>query len=176
MRLIHMLVGAGALAVSLPAQAAGFTDLSMIDLEVSRFTGATIGTPGGARLPVDRRLKLAGCAAPLALDWYGPRRDTVLVRCPTPDGWRIYVPVETGTPGGVRQEAAVARGDNVSITLRGHGFSLSRQGEALEPGAVGQWIRVRPAASAAAGANRNSAAEPIRARVLRPGAVGMDLP
>lgn len=180
MRLIPRLVGAAALAITLPAQAAGFADPSMIDLEVSRFTGAGIGTPGGARLPVDRRLKLAGCDAPLALDWYGPRRDTVLVRCPMPDGWRIYVPVDSGAPGAARQDVAVAKGDNVSITLRGHGFSLSRQGEALEAGAVGQWIRVRPASSGT-GADtgtraRNSAAEPIRARVLRPGAVGTELP
>lgn len=176
MRLIPIVAGAAALAIAIPAQSAGFTDLAVIDLEVSHFTGAMIGTPGGARLPVDRRLKLGACAAPLALEWYGTRRDTVLVRCPVADGWRIYVPVETGAHGAVRHEVAVAKGDNVSITLRGHGFSLSRQGEALEPGAVGEWIRVRPAGATAGSNGGNGAAEPIRARILRPGAVGMELP
>lgn len=168
MRLMPTLAGAAALAIALPAAAAGFADHAAIDLEIARFTGASIGVPGGARLPVDRRLKLARCAGPLALEWYGQRRDTVLVRCPDAGGWRIYVPVEGGTAPAARQEAAVAKGENVSITVRGQGFTLSRSGEALDGGAVGQWIRVRPAG--------NAKADPVRARVLRPGAVGMDLP
>jgi flagella basal body P-ring formation protein FlgA len=169
MRLIQTLAGIALLAGTLPAQAAGFMDPGLIDTEVAQFTGAAIGSAGGARLPVDRRLKLARCAGPLALDWYGQRRDTVLVSCPDGGGWRIYVPVETAAAGGTgRQEVAVMRGDNVSITLSGKGFTLSRQGEALEQGVVGQWIRVRPAG--------NARAEPIRAKVLRPGAVGTDLP
>jgi len=182
MRLIPMLAGAVLLApaVQVQAQPAGFTDPARIDAEVARFTGAALGTPGGARLPVDRRLKLGACAVGLELGWYGARRDTVQVRCPLTDGWRIYVPLETGVPAAARQDIAVAKGDAVSITVRGHGFTLSRQGQALEPGAVGQWIRVRPAGGApngmGASARTGAAAEPVRARVLRPGAVGMDLP
>jgi flagella basal body P-ring formation protein FlgA len=154
------------LGTALPVAAAGFADPGDIDQQVVRFTGAPIGSDGGARLPVDRRLKLARCEAPLALEWYGKKRDTELVRCPVAGGWRLFVPVEAGH-GAVAGEPVVARGEGVSIVVQGRGFTLSRQGEALEGGAVGEWIRVRPA---------GSRTDPVRARVLEPGKVGMDLP
>ena len=155
--------------VATPALAATATDPAAVDRKVAAFTGAAIGTEGGARHPVDRRLKLAQCHQELALAWYGTRRDSVLVRCPDPDGWRIFVPVLAP-----RHEAAapaapiVARGEAVAILVLGHGFSLSRQGEALDQGAAGEWIRVRPA--------DKKRADPVRAQVLRPGVVGMRLP
>lgn len=149
-----------------PTLAAGFADPAAIDRAVVEFTGAQIGAPGGARTPVDRRLRLAACSAGLALEWYGRGRDTVLVRCPEQGGWRLFVPLASG---GTEQAGpdVVARGEMVTITVRGSGFSLSRQGEALEAGAVGEWIRVRPA---------DKRAEPLRAQVVRPGVVGMELP
>lgn len=149
-----------------PALAAGFADPAAIDRAVVEFTGAQIGTPGGARTPVDRRLRLAACSSGLALEWYGRGRDTVLVRCPEQGGWRLFVPLAAG---GAEQGGpdVVARGEMVTITVRGSGFSLSRQGEALEAGAVGEWIRVKPT---------DRRAEPLRAQVVRPGVVGMELP
>jgi flagella basal body P-ring formation protein FlgA len=166
MRLIPMLASAAALGMAAPVSAAGFADPAEIDRVVAEFTGAPTGSQGGARLPVDRRLKLSLCQAPLALEWYGRTRDTVLVRCPVSGGWRIFVPVETG-PAAAKAEKVVARGEGVSIAVQGRGFVLSRQGEALESGAVGEWIRVRPA-----GTKRDT----IRARILQPGKVGMELP
>lgn len=160
------LLACAALAVAAPAFAAGFASPEEIDGAVARFTGAAIGTEGGARLPVDRRLKLARCEAPLALEWYGRARDTVLVRCPVSGGWRLFVPIESAAAP-ARQEPVVARGEAVAIVVRGKGFTLSRQGEAMEQGAVGQWIRVRPA---------GTRDDPVRVRVLEPGKVGMDLP
>ena len=156
-----LLLGAAA-----PGLAAGFADPAMIDRAVAEFTGAAVGAPGGARTPVDRRLRLADCAAGFAVEWYGRTRDTVLVRCPEPGGWRLFVPLAAG---GSQQGGAdvVGRGEMVTITIQGSGFTLSRQGEALEAGAAGEWIRVR-------GTDRRS--EPLRAQVLRPGVVGMKLP
>jgi flagellar basal body P-ring formation protein FlgA len=149
-----------------PGWAAGFADPAAIDRAVAEFTGAGIGSPGGARLPVDRRLRLAECASAVALEWYGRARDTVLVRCPAQGGWRLFVPL---TSGGNEQSGAdvVGRGEMVTITARGSGFTLSRQGEALEGGAVGDWIRVKPA---------DKRGDAIRAQVMRPGLVGMELP
>ena len=161
-----VLAAAALLAAGAPAHAAGFADPAAIDRAVAEFTGAAIGVPGGARAPVDRRLRLAACGATLALEWYGRARDTVLVRCPDQGGWRLFVPLAAGGTMQAGPEA-VARGDMVAITVRGSGFTLTRQGEALERGAVGQWIRVRPA---------DKRGEPLRAQVLRPGVVGMDLP
>ena len=66
----------------------GFADLGEIDNAVARFTGAPIGVPGGAALPVDRRLRLAACATPLALSWRGGAHDSVIVQCPDAGGWR----------------------------------------------------------------------------------------
>jgi flagellar basal body P-ring formation protein FlgA len=149
-----------------PAVAAGFADPAAIDREVASFTGASIGAPGGARAPVDRRLRLSSCSAGYALEWYGRTKETVLVRCAEPGGWRIFVPL-TAAAGQAAGAPVVSRGEVVTISVRGSGFSLSRQAEALEAGSVGQWIRVR---------STDKKSEPIRAQVLRPGVVGMELP
>ncbi len=161
-----LVVAVALCAAAQPVSAAGFADPAAIDREVARFTGAEIGSPGGARTPVDRRLRLAQCPAELALEWYGTARDTVLVRCPEPGGWRLFVPL-AAVRGQQAAPDVVSRGDAVMISVRGGGFTLSRQGEALEAGAVGEWIRVRPA---------DKRGDPLRAQVLRPGVVGMELP
>ena len=142
-----------------------YSDLPTIDRAVAAFAGASIGQPGGAAQPVDRRMHLARCAAPLALSWYGSRRDTVLVQCPDPASWRIFVPLVAGAAPG-NEKPAVLRGESVTIAVAGEGFSVSQSGEALEPGAVGAWIRVRTA-------NTNS--QPLRARIIRPGLVVVDV-
>ncbi|KUR72739.1 hypothetical protein AQZ52_05790 [Novosphingobium fuchskuhlense] len=147
----------------LPALAGPLTDLAMIDNAVAAFTGQQIGVPGGAAQPVDRRLRLAVCSAPLALSWYGNAQTSVLVRCPDAGGWRVFVPVSAArvAPAAAPAVIAVARGEGVTVTVAGDGFSVSQPGEALDAGAVGAWIRVRTAAKA----------DPLRARVVRPGLV-----
>lgn len=148
----------------LPALAAASTDLAMIDSAVAAFTGQPIGVPGGAAQPVDRRLRLAGCSAPIALAWYGNAQTSVLVSCPDAGGWRVFVPVVQA-----RREAAaaiaVARGEGVTITVAGDGFSVSQPGEAMDAGAIGAWIRVRT----------NAKADPVRARIVRPGLVELPI-
>lgn len=169
MRMIRLAAGLAALFCASGATSAGFADPAAIDEAVAGFTGSGIGEPGGARLPVDRRLKLTPCALPLTMEYYGKTRDSVLVRCPVTGGWRIFVPVMTSASSSGHSTGApiVARGESVAISVRGRGFSLSRQGEALDGGAEGQWIRVRPA---------GKRTDPIRARILRPGVVTLDLP
>ncbi|MFM5907105.1 MAG: flagella basal body P-ring formation protein FlgA [Novosphingobium sp.] len=154
-----------ALALPATAQAQSVTDLAALDRAVEAFTGAPIGGPGGAAQPVDRRLHLARCAAPPALSWYGSRRDTVLVRCPDPGSWRIFVPLSAGLAP-EQSASAVLRGEAVTIAISGEGFSVAQAGEAMEPGAVGAWIRVRSA---------QANAQPIRAKVVRPGLVTLDI-
>lgn len=143
------------LLAAAPALAQSFTDPAAIDRAVIAFSGAEA-------LPVDRRLRLAGCAAPLALDWYGARQDTVLVQCAAP-GWRLYVPLKLART--VAAEPVIARGDAVTIVLAGGDFTVSQSGEALEPGPVGAWIRVR-----------GPSGQALRGKVLRPGTVGIELP
>ena len=71
------------------------------------------------------------------------------------------------SPAAAAQEAAIAvqRGDAVTISVAGQGFSISRPGEALESGAVGDWIKVRPAIPG------NRRADIMRARITAPGVV-----
>jgi len=157
------------LAAPAPAHAAPFADPAAIDAEVARFTGAPLGTTGGAAQPVDRRLRLAGCANPLSLGWYAGRRDTVLVQCPDLGGWRLFVPVLQSAPG-QGEAPAVLRGEAVTIALAGPGFSVTQPGEALDQGAVGAWIRVRTAA-----AGQGAGSQPLRAQILRPGLVSVSL-
>lgn len=149
-------------AVAPSAKAETFADLAAIDAAVAQFAGAAIGQAGGATLPVDRRLRLAACRQPLALGWNGARRDAVVVSCPDAGSWRIFVPLLVTAPA-VAAAPAVARGEAVTIEASGEGFSVSQPGEALEAGAVGAWIRVRPAGKS----------EPLRARVIRPGLVSL---
>jgi flagellar basal body P-ring formation protein FlgA len=164
----HALLLASAFAIGsapVTAQISPFQDPAAIDQAVSAFTGAVVGQPGGAARPVDRRLRLAACNAPLALEWQGTRQDTIVVQCPDTGGWRLFVAVS----GGLRQSLAaaaaapiaVARGEAVSITVEGEGFSVTQAGEAMDAGAQGSWIRVRTSARAT----------PIRARIERPGLV-----
>ncbi|QZH76623.1 MAG: flagella basal body P-ring formation protein FlgA [Erythrobacter sp.] len=144
------------------AQDSRFADPAAIDAEVSAFTGAPLGTPGGARHPVDRRLRLAACAQSLDLAWHGRRADMVRVECNAGTSWRIFVPVNGD---GANQTPAAApvpvveRGQVIGIVIEGRGFSVAQQGEALEDGAIGQWIRVRP----------EGQREALRARIETPG-------
>ena len=144
-----------------PVHAGALADLAAIDTAVAAFAGAPAQ-------PVDRRLRLAACPAPLALARHGARQESVRVECPVAGGWRLFVPMVAAQ--GMAAEAAapvVTRGDAISITVSGSGFAVSQPGEALESGAAGAWIRVR---------TLNPKAQPLRARVIRPGVVGMDLP
>lgn len=141
-----------------------YVDPQRIDSAIAAFVGASPGEAGGARHIVDRRLKLAVCSAPLVTEWHGQRRDTVKVRCPERGGWQIFVAVAParGAEGvSAVAEPVVNRGDVVSIVVRGNGFSVAQAGEALEGGAPGDWIRVKPA----------QARDPLHAQVERPGLV-----
>ena len=153
------------LALMLPslARAQDFADPSQIDRDVAAFTGQPIGAPGGAARQVDRRLRLAACAAPLALSWRGDAHSSILVECPDARGWHIFVAIAGQPAGTLRQTAAVIieRGQGVTVALTGDGFSVSQPAEALESGAIGAWIKVRTQAKA----------DPVQARVVRPGLV-----
>lgn len=144
------------------AKAGSITDPAMIDRAVAAFTGAATGAPGGARAPSDPRLQLAPCGGSLAVSWHTPARTAVQVECPGPTSWRIFVaiaPAQGSAAAGQRAAPAVKRGDALTVVVRGRGFSVQQQGEAMESGAVGDWIFVRT----------SKKAEGLRARIERPG-------
>ena len=149
------------------AMAQSFVDLADIDRAVAAFTGAAQGSPGGAAQVLDRRLRLAPCPSQFTLGWYGTRQDTVEVRCAVPGGWKLYVPLVTSSASAAAAAPVITRGDAVTVSVSGAGFAVAQPGEALESGAIGAWIKVRgPGQTAAV----------LRARVLRPGLVGIELP
>jgi flagella basal body P-ring formation protein FlgA len=145
-----------------------FADLAAIDAQVASFTGHATGQSGGASMPVDRRLRINACRSPVAVSWRAGRRDSVLVECPDPGSWRLFVPVrqaEAGAAGAV----AIARGESVNIAVVGEGFSVSQAGEAMDSGSIGDWIRVRGLK------NGTAQGEPMRAQITRPGTVEVQM-
>ena len=132
-------------SASATAQNPGFQDPAAIDRAVSAFVAGATGMENARARPVDRRLRLAACRSPLALAWHGGARGTILVQCPEPGGWRLFVPAPgAGERTGQHGAPVVNRGDPVSIRIAGRGFAVTTTGEALEAGQVDQWIRIRP--------------------------------
>jgi len=137
------------LAAPVAASASGFQETVLIDRAVAQFTARPIGAEGGARAAVDQRLKLAPCPM-LALAWYGPAHDSVLVTCPGPD-WRLFVPVvqpakaadaASGTAQ-ARPAIVIKRGDPVTIEAGAAGFSVTREGTALADAPAGGRLLVQ---------------------------------
>ncbi|MEE4288752.1 MAG: flagella basal body P-ring formation protein FlgA [Erythrobacter sp.] len=163
--------GHAAPASASAASAQGFLDPAEIDRAVSRHTNAAIGAEGGALAPADARLRLAACAVPLATSWHGTGGQAVRVECPATregsQGWHIFVATRphrlAEAPQGPRSRTArapaIKRGDPVTVIVRGRGFSVQQAGEAMENGEVGDWIGIRT----------TRRAEPVRARIERPG-------
>jgi flagella basal body P-ring formation protein FlgA len=174
MRLSISLMAALPLLAASPVLAQGaYTDPAAIDRDVAAFTGVPIGGAGGATLPVDRRLRLAACRSPLGVSWRTSRHDSLVVECPDPGSWHLFVPVRAVASAAVASTPAIMRGEAVTIAVAGDGFAVTQPGEAMEAGAVGEWIRVR---SVRAG-NRQPGqpADAIRARIVRPGEVEVPL-
>lgn len=139
------LFAAAVMMVSPVAAQTVFQDTTAIDRGVASFTGKPIGAEGGARTPVDPRLKLASCPM-VSMAWRAANHDSVVVSCSGPD-WRIYIPVIVApTPAAAPQAAAIVpakpqivikRGDAVTIEAGAPGFSISREGVAMTDAPAG---------------------------------------
>ena len=142
-------------------------DPASLDMEVARFTGKAIGEIGGATHHVDTRLHLSACPKPHTLSWYGSSQSAVEINCPENGSWRVYVAIlKTESRQAAPQPDAIVRGDIISITVIGEGFAITRQGEAMENGAKDSWIRVKTDAKGSV----------VRAKIIGPGEVGIELP
>jgi flagella basal body P-ring formation protein FlgA len=137
--LVLLLITTGASA-AIP----GFQDLDALDRKIAVSLGADIGEPGGAANGIDRRLRLAPCAAPEVEPALG---GAITVRCPEL-GWRVRVPLTRGTTAAAagqrtRAEPVVRRGDPVEMLVATGAFTVSLQAVAEQDGAPGDRIRVR---------------------------------
>lgn len=149
-----------------------FENLDRIDSLVAMTVGATIGQPGGAVAPVDRRLRLAAC--PAMPEVTGPAFGAAIVQCQA-IGWRIRVPLRldqaavAGRPAAYGRTAVTARskeilikrGDPVQLVAGGAAFTVSRQMIADEDGAAGDLIRVR----------NDARSDPVLAQIMENGIV-----
>lgn len=138
-----------AVPLLLAAAPAAFQDTALIDRAVQNFTGRPIGAEGGARTPVDARLRLAACPM-VSLAWRSAAQDAVVVTCTGPE-WKIYVPVlssvHTAPAAPVARPAApgaptlaapvIKRGDPVTVSANAAGFSITREGVAMGDAAPG---------------------------------------
>lgn len=140
------------LTAATPAIAQGpFQDIAALDRAVADFTGRPLGGEGGARAPVDARLKLATCST-LMMKWRQDNHDAVVISCANPE-WRIFVPVvmapvaATPVPASVAPVAAkpdyvIKRGDPVSVEVNTNGFAVTRDGIAMTDAAAGARLLV----------------------------------
>ncbi len=132
----HVLLFSAALPSAGMTQA--FQSHDAIDASVAT---ALVGTGLAAR-PVDRRLKLAACAAPLSVA--SPAAGTVAVQCAA-GGWRLRVLLD-GPPATVTMlPIIIKKGDPVAVDLVAPGFSVSTSGVADSDAFRGARVRVRVA-------------------------------
>ena len=128
------------------AAASPFEDTAQLDRKVAQYLGADIGDYGGARAPIDPKLKLGRC--PVGITIADARRNAVQVSCRTL-GWRIYVPLSNGgNIAGPRRsigsgEPAVQRNQPLLLTIRRPNFVVSYAVVAQKGGHVGDFIPVR---------------------------------
>ena len=133
------------------AAASTFQDTVAIDRAVAAFAGHGIGDDGGARTPVDTRLKLASCPM-VSMGWRSDAHDAVVVTCTGPE-WRLFVPMRmpavapkaaaplviepTMAPQPIRPVYVIKRGDPVTISAGSPGFSITREGVAAGDAVAG---------------------------------------
>ncbi len=142
------------LAAATPVLAQSFQDTKLLDKAVAGFTGHAIGEDGGARTPVDARLKLTPCPM-VTMAWHTDRHDAVVVSCPAPQ-WRIFVAIKQAAPPPLAPSLPTAvatpvakpvivikRGDPVTIVAGDEGFSVTRDGVAMGDAPVGGRVPVQ---------------------------------
>ncbi|MBA4047598.1 MAG: hypothetical protein C0476_03550 [Sphingomonas sp.] len=158
------------LTAATPAIAQGpFQDTATLDRAVADFTGRPMGSEGGARAPVDARLKLATCST-LMMKWRQDNHDAVVISCASPE-WRIFVPVVMAPVAAVpvpppvapvvaaKPDYVIKRGDPVVVEVNTSGFAVTRDGIAMTDAAAGARLLVDVAGPK----------KPIQAIALEPG-------
>lgn len=133
------------LLVAMQAAPPAFEDIAALEARLVAASGAAIGAPGGPVHGLDRRLRLHRC--PVAAEIV-PSRGGFAAACPAL-GWRVHVAVRGGGPVGGEAAGApvIRRGDAVLVRITGRGFSAGLRAVAMEDGAVGARIRLRPNSS-----------------------------
>jgi flagellar basal body P-ring formation protein FlgA len=122
------------------------TDLTLLDRAAEIFAGARLGEPGGPLAKIDPRLKLASCSESPEFSWRSEARDAIVIRCPDPKGWRIFVNVKSAPAAAavaVKAEPVIRRGDPIVLEASRDGFSVSADGVAMGDAAPGARLQVK---------------------------------
>lgn len=125
--------------------ASPFEDTAVLDRQVAVHLNAGIGDAGGARAPIDTKLRLKRC--PNAVTFSDTNNNAVMASCPDL-GWRIFVPVRrvqaraTSRAPGV-QEFVVLRNQPLTLVVKRPSFSISYGVVAQKNGRIGDYIPVR---------------------------------
>lgn len=135
------------LSLLLLAAAPAATDLALLDRAAEIFAGARLGDPGGPIAPIDRRLRLAACGSSPEFTWRSDAHDAIVIRCPDPRGWRIFVSVKS-SPAAVqavalKAEPVIRRGDPVTLEAGQTGFSVAADGIAMSDAAPGARLQIK---------------------------------
>lgn len=123
-------------ALLLPLLLAGspqLEDLNALDVQLA-------AASGNSARPLDKRLRLARCPAPVRID--PVQQGALVVRCPDA-GWQVRVAVNASPAANDAAPWLIQRGESVQVAIRGDDFTLSYPATAIEGGRKGDAMRVK---------------------------------
>ncbi len=141
----HFRLAIPLLSVFAMGAASSFEDTDHLDRQVAVYLNADIGDAGGARAPIDKKLRLKRC--PNRVRFSETNNSAVMVSCPDL-GWRVFVPLWRGQGRAAAQnnraeEFAVRRNQPLNLVVRRPSFSISYKVVAQKNGRIGDYIPVR---------------------------------
>jgi flagellar basal body P-ring formation protein FlgA len=109
-------------------------DINVLDAQLA-------AASGNSAKPLDKRLRLARCPAPIRID--PAQQGALVVRCPE-IGWQLRVATNTAaTVNDAASPLLIQRGESVQVAIRGDDFTLSYPATAMEAGRKGDPVRVK---------------------------------
>lgn len=109
-------------------------DLTALDAQLA-------AASGNSAKPLDKRLRLARCPAPIRID--PAQQGALVVRCPE-TGWQLRVAMNASETGNdSARPLLIQRGESVQVAIRGDDFTLSYPATAMDGGRKGDAVRVK---------------------------------
>lgn len=116
------------------ASAPQLEDLNALDAQLAVASG-------NRATPLDQRLRLARCPAPVRID--PAPQNTLMVRCPE-TGWQVRVAINSAVTGdGRATPIMIQRGETVRVSITNSQFTVSYTATAMEAGHKGDAVRVK---------------------------------
>jgi flagellar basal body P-ring formation protein FlgA len=125
------------LSVLIAASPPAFEAPEQLDAKIAEFIGHT----NMRAAPIDRRLRLAACEQPAAIEWNDSQ--SLAVRCTAP-AWRLRVPLnDIAAPAAEDTRPLIRRGESVEARYEADDFDITATLIAMEDGRKGDVIRVK---------------------------------